>query len=118
VSAADASYPVSDAVLRPTTDNARKVMLETLIHGFVSVSVIASATVLSYVGRIDSAAWAAALGAGIAASGAVSVLQARTGNGHIAEEALAQIQRPGGRRRTDPPLSRQERHKVSTHDDQ
>jgi hypothetical protein len=95
-------------MLRPTTDNARKVMLETIVHGVVSLSVIGSATVLSALSRIDSTSYAAIVGAGIAASGAVSILQGRTGNGHIADEALAQIQRPGGRRRTDPPFQASE----------
>jgi hypothetical protein len=100
-------------LLRPTTDNARKVMLETVTHGIVSCAVIASATVVICLDKIDSAAYAAAVGVGVAASGAVSVLQGRTGNGHIAEEALAQIQRPGGRRRTDPPLTPEEKRNMS-----
>lgn len=80
-------------------------MLETIVHGIVSVSVIASSTVLASLHAIDSTAWAGAIGAGIAASGAVSVLQGRTGNGHITEEVLGQIMEPlqGGRRKTDPP---------------
>jgi hypothetical protein len=95
-------------MLSPTTDSARKAMLETIIHGIVSVSVVAAATVLAAINAIDQTAWAAAVGAGIAASGAVSVLQGKATNGHITDEALAQLQRPGGRRRTDPPVKRSE----------
>jgi hypothetical protein len=95
-------------MLSPTTDSARKAMLETIVHGIVSVAVVASSTVLAAVHAIDQTAWAAAIGAGIAASGAVSVLQGKATNGHITDEAIAQLQRPGGMRRTDPSIKRSE----------
>lgn len=61
-------------------------MLEAMIHGLVSVSVIVAATVLAAMQIIDSVAWAGAVGAGIAASGAVTVMQGKVANGHINEE--------------------------------
>lgn len=61
-------------------------MLEALIHGLVSVAVIIAATVLAAMQVIDSVAWAGAVGAGIAASGAVTVMQGKVANGHINEE--------------------------------
>lgn len=68
------------------------------------MSVVASATILAAMQCIDQTVYGATVSAAIIASGAVSVLQGKTGNGHIAEEALAQVQRPGGKRRTDPPI--------------
>lgn len=89
-------------MLTPTTDSARKAILEVITHAVVSLSVVASATVLTAMDKIDATVWATAIGAGIAASGAVSVLQGKATNGHITEEAIAQMQRVGGKRRTDP----------------
>lgn len=91
-------------MLSPTTDTARKAILETLVHGMVALAVIAAATLLAALDKIDGTTWGTAIGAGIAASGAVSVLQGRVGNGHVTEEAKLQLQRPGGKRRTDPAL--------------
>lgn len=94
------------SLLTPTTDTAKKTMLEVIVHGVVAVSVVVCATVLEWHGSIDSGAWAAAVGAGIGASGAVSIFQAKAANGHVTEEAIAQAQRVGGRRRTDPPTTK------------
>lgn len=91
-------------MLSPTTDSARKVLLETIIHGIVSVSVVASATVLASLHCIDQTVYGATISAAIIASGAVSVLQSKAGNGNITTEVLSQAQRPGGARRTDPPI--------------
>lgn len=83
-------------------------MLEIIVHGVVSVTVIVAATVLAGLRDIDSTAWTAAIGAGIATSGAVSVFQGKIGNGHIADEALMKLQRPGGKRQSDPPAIHEE----------
>jgi len=96
-------------MLTPTTDSALKAMLETSIHGVVSLAVIGSSTYLAAHHNIDSGTWAAAVGAGIAASGAVSILQGKATNGHIVEEAFALEKLPGGRRHYDPPVERQHR---------
>lgn len=90
-------------MLRAQTDTARVSILEILVHGLVSVAVIASATVLDALGRLDTATYAATVGAGIAASGAVSVLQGRANNGKVRAEVVALSQLPGGQRATDPP---------------
>lgn len=90
-------------MLRPQTDTARVSILETIVHGIVSVSVIASATVLAALRDLDTTTYAAVVGAGIAASGAVSVLQARASNGKVRGEVIALSQMPGGHRATDPP---------------
>lgn len=93
-------------MLDPSTDTARKAMLEIIVHGIVAVSVIVGATILAALHDIEASAWAAGVASGIAASGAVSVLQGKVANGNIRDEALSQLQRPGGQRRTDPPLPR------------
>jgi hypothetical protein len=98
-------------MLRPQTDTARVSILETLIHGVVSVAVIASATVLAALGKLDNTVYAAIIGSGIAASGAVSVLQGRVSNGKVKAEVMALSQLPGGKRATDPP-------RIAIHDDQ
>jgi hypothetical protein len=90
-------------MLRPQTDTARVSILETIVHGIVSVSVIASATVLSALRDLDTTTYSVVVGAGIAASGAVSVLQGRVNNGKVRGEVIALSQIPGGKRATDPP---------------
>jgi hypothetical protein len=90
-------------LLSPQTDTARVSILETIVHGIVSVSVIASATVLAALRDLDTTTYSVVIGAGIAASGAVSVLQARASNGKVRGEVIALSQLPGGMRATDPP---------------
>jgi len=78
-------------------------MLERTIHGAVSLSVIGCATYLDAIGHLSETGWAAAVGAGITTSGAVSVLQGKLANGHVAEAEEALHKVTGGRRTTDPP---------------
>lgn len=90
-------------VLRPTTDTARAKLLETITHGCVSVAVIGCSTYLTAIDKLESTAYVGLVGAGIAASGAVSILQGKVTNGSLAEAESLLDQIPGGRRKQDPP---------------
>lgn len=90
-------------MLHPSTDTARKAMLETLSHSIISLAVIAAATVLAAMHSIDTTAWTAAVGAGIGVSGGVTILQSRASNGKVVAEARELAHLTGGRRYSDPP---------------
>lgn len=90
-------------MLSVVTDTAKKSIIETVIHGIISLAVISAATVLAAMHSIDTTAWGTAVGAGIGVSGGVSILQSRASNGKVVAEARELVQMTGGRRYTDPP---------------